>query len=254
MENRITDTVKELRGYRFLPYYNDKNEQRYVNYKQANREMSWEDIITRVEIGLDHDYYTQVGQISCPDLITVLVNKYRMLDGDYIPGDLEVIKSEYNSHMLMLRHDARIAFEKMCDAALQEGMQLKAISTFRSFLYQNQVYYRYWTNEISLPDYQSRRDRVSARAGHSEHQTGLAVDINDLEQTFAETPEGVWLAKHCYEYGFILRYPKGKEEITGYDYEPWHFRYFGQELAEEIHLTGLTYDEFYVRYLKKELR
>lgn len=253
MEDRITELIKEMRVYRFLPYYNDRSEQRYIRYKHANPELSWQDIITRVEIGLDHPYYTQVKPIQCPEHITVLVNKYRMLPGDYVPGDLEMIQPEYNDSTLLLRHEARIAFERMCEAAKQEGIILKAVSTFRSFLYQKQVYYRNMTNEMSLPEYQAVRDRVSARAGHSEHQTGLAVDINDLEQTFADTPEGEWLAGTSFAYGFILRYPEGKEEITGYDYEPWHFRYLGLELSERVHLTGLTYDEFYIRYLKKDI-
>ena len=252
MGDRITEMIYGMREYRFLPYYIDRDEQRYVRYKHMNPELSWQDIITRVEIGLDHPYYTKVKPILNPDQITVLVNKYRILSEDYIPGDLEMIQPEYNSQTLLLRHEARIAFESMCEAAKQEGILLKAVSTFRSFLYQEQVYYRNWTNEQPLPEYQAVRDRVSARAGHSEHQTGLAVDINDLEQTFADTPEGEWLAKYSYAYGFILRYPKGKEEITGYDYEPWHFRYLGTQLSERVHLTDLTYDEYYIRYLERD--
>lgn len=202
------------------------------------------------ENNINHQFYTNICKITDPDNLRVLVDKFRQFDCDYIPADLERIESRYNAGELMLRHDARIAFEEMCQAAEIEDIHLEAISTFRSFSYQNTVYYKNITSEISLEDYQSLRDKVSARAGHSEHQTGLAVDINDLEQTFETTPEGIWLALNSYRYGFILRYPKGKEMITGYDYEPWHFRYLGKEAAKAVFQSKLTYDEYYKKYLQ----
>jgi D-alanyl-D-alanine carboxypeptidase len=208
-------------------------------------------VITRVEAGLDFAFYSKVSRISCPDSHTVLVNKYCQLARDYIPGDLEMIASDYNESTLLLRHSAREYFEAMCRDARQEGIILKAISTFRSFLYQNQVYFKNWNEDVPLTQYQAERDKVSARAGHSEHQTGLAVDINDLEETFADTHEGRWLADHAFNYGFILRYPKGKEHITGYNYEPWHFRYIGTLLAEKLYQSRLTYDEFFIRFLRE---
>ncbi len=240
---------EELAGCRCLPYFDGTKVQQYINYKHCYWGLTWEEAITYVNIGLDQEYYTCVTPVKSPQKLTVLVNKYRQLPEDYIPNDLEVIAPECNSSSLMLRYPAKVAFEGMCSAAGREGLELKAISTFRSFLYQNQVYYKNWTGEVSLEQYQKERDRVSARAGYSEHQTGLAVDINDLEQTFEETPEGRWLAQNSWKYGFILRYPKGKEHITGYDYEPWHFRYIGPVLACVVYKSGLTYDEYYVRYL-----
>lgn len=252
MVERIEELIKEVWGYRCLPYYREDNVKRYIRYKLNHMELSWEDIITYVEIGLDYAFYSKVNPILCPDKRTVLVNKYNQLPRDYIPGDLEMITPEYNASTLLLRHSARIYFEAMCRAAEQEGIILKAISTFRSFLYQNCVYYKNWDEEIPIEQYQMERDKVSARAGHSEHQTGLSVDINDLEETFADTPEGMWLAEHSYEFGFILRYPKGKDNITGYNYEPWHFRYIGVELSKELLRSGLTYDEYYVRFLRNE--
>lgn len=240
----------EVWKYRCLPYYREANEKRYLSYKQSHEELTWEEVITRVEIGLDQEFYSNVGCISCPERLTVLVDKYCQLPQDFIPGDLEMIKPEYNESTLLLRRSARILFEIMCRDAGREGLSLKAISTFRSFHYQKQVYFKNWQEDIPVAEYQAERDKVSARAGHSEHQTGLAVDINDLEETFADTPEGVWLAEHSYDYGFILRYPKGKEPITGYSYEPWHFRYIGRELAHVLHQSQLTYDEYYIRCIR----
>jgi D-alanyl-D-alanine carboxypeptidase len=250
MEERIEELIEEMWEYRCLPYYRENNDKRYIRYKLSHNELSWEDVITHVEIGVDIVFYSKVSRISCPDRLTVLVNKYCQISREYIPGDLEMIAPDYNESTLLLRHTARECFEAMCRDARQEGIILKAISTFRSFLYQNQVYYRNWNEEVPLTQYQAERDKVSARAGHSEHQTGLAVDINDLEETFADTSEGIWLVNHSYNYGFILRYPKGKEYITGYNYEPWHFRYIGTLLAEKLYQSRLTYDEFYIRFLR----
>ncbi len=195
------------------------------------------------------EFYKEIRLISNPDSFIVLVDKFNQLAKNYVPKNLEVINKIYNPEGLMLRHEARIAFEEMCIAADQKGLHLEAISTYRSFYYQWKVYLNNISPYISIEDYMPVRDKVSARPGHSEHQTGLAVDINDLEQTFEATPEGIWLAANSYQYGFILRYPKGKEAITGYDYEPWHFRYLGTELAEAVYFSNLTYDEFYDRYL-----
>src|SRR5699024_5056985 len=87
-------------------------------------------------------------------------------------------------------------------------------------------------------------DTYSARPGHSEHQTGLAFDLNEISDAFAGTPEAEWLAEHAHEYGFIIRYPADKEDITGYSYEPWHVRYLGKEIAEKVYESGLCLEEY----------
>jgi len=254
MEIRLEEILRiqysaELSENCLLPFFDKLKESQYINFKLNHSNCSWEEVITFVNIGLDNEFYTNVHCVLNPNGLTVLVNKYNQLSSSYLPGDLEVIDHRFNSSSLLLRHDAREAFELMCHEAGEQGVYLEAISTFRSYTYQKEVYYRKMTSDITLEAYQAERDRVSARAGFSEHQTGLAVDINDLEQTFEDTPEGKWLAQNSYRYGFILRYPKGKEAITGYDYEPWHFRYLGLELAEAVYHSCLTYDEFYERYL-----
>jgi D-alanyl-D-alanine carboxypeptidase len=231
-----------------IPFYDSTKEERYMRYKQAFNYLSWEDAVTYVNIGLDQEYYTNVQLINNPVDLTVLVNKYRQLDKDYVPPDLERMDTRFNPEGLCLRHCARQAFNIMCESALSDGIHMEAVSAYRSFSYQQEVYYRNQTADISLEDYQAIRDKVSARAGHSEHQTGLAVDINELEESFEETIAGRWLAANSHRYGFILRYPKGKEDITGYSYEPWHFRYLGKELACDVYLSGLTYDEYYMRH------
>ena len=112
-------------------------------------------------------------------------------------------------------------------------------SAFRSYDYQNTLYNNYvsWYGK-------EQADTFSARAGYSEHQTGLAIDVNTIDDSFAYTPEAVWLAHPAHEYGFIIRYPKGKESITGYQYEPWHIRYLGIETATAVYNSGLTLEEY----------
>lgn len=232
-----------------IPFYHISKEDRYIEYYKCNNELTLEEVVTYVNIGLDRDFYTHIKQISNPDCMRVLVNKFHQLPSDFIPSDLEVITQEFNESELVLRRSARLAFEVMCQAAKEVGVYLKAVSSFRSYDYQKQVYYSKWTEGELLEDYQKQRDKVSARPGHSEHQTGLAVDINDFEPTFEDTIEGRWLSCYAHHFGFILRYPKGKDKITGYDFEPWHYRYLGHILANEVYHSHLTFDEYFVRYL-----
>ncbi|MEK4230975.1 M15 family metallopeptidase [Solibacillus sp. FSL H8-0538] len=141
---------------------------------------------------------------------------------------------------------ARAAFEKMAAAARIEGFELVAFSGFRSYEYQQQLY----TNYVNR-DGKVNADRYSARPGYSEHQTGLAFDIGEkgkedlwLTSEFGETKAGQWLIGNAHQYGFILRYPKGKENVTGFMYESWHFRYLGKELATKVFQAGVSLEEY----------
>lgn len=158
----------------------------------------------------------------------LIANKTYDLPSIYNPGGLlDVFNTNYN---------------QMQADALSQGVSLKIISGFRSYQTQATLYNRYVAK-----DGQAQADRYSARPGHSEHQSGLAADINSVEQTFEKTGEGVWLNNNCYKYGFIIRYPKGKENITGYIYEPWHIRYVGKDLAAELYNNGdwITLEEYF---------
>ena len=127
----------------------------------------------------------------------------------------------------------------MAAAAQAEGLNLFVVSGYRSYDYQSTLYDSY------VAQYgQEAADRFSARPGHSEHQTGLAFDVNTIDDSFADTPEYEWLKEHCVEYGFIIRYPDGKESVTGYKFEPWHIRYLGKDTAKAVDDTGLTLEEY----------
>ena len=142
--------------------------------------------------------------------------------------------------------EAREKFEEMAAESVLSGFKLTAFSTYRSFEYQTGLYQRYVDK-----DGHEKADRYSARPGYSEHQTGLAFDIGEVNQEqlwltseFGESEAGKWLSANAHRYGFIMRYPLGKEEITGYMYESWHYRYVGTEIAEEIYEQKITLEEY----------
>lgn len=158
-------------------------------------------------------------------------------DGVLIVNKSYTVPAEYGSGITA---ETQAAFDAMQAAAAQEGLNLFICSGFRSYNYQNTLYSNYVAR-----DGKAAADTYSARPGHSEHQTGLAVDVNSTDGSMATSPEGLWLAEHCAEYGFVIRYPKGKEEITGYMYEPWHIRYLGQDLAVKLTEAQLTLEEYF---------
>ena len=156
----------------------------------------------------------------------MLINKSYPLPSTYDPGGLT---DEFTE-----------AFDEMQADALKDGIELFIVSGYRSFDYQYSLYEKY----VSI-DGVELTDTYSARPGHSEHQSGYAADINSADESFEGTPEAIWLDENCYKYGFIVRYPKGKEEYTGYEYEPWHLRYLGKEKAKKIYESGLSIEEYY---------
>lgn len=149
----------------------------------------------------------------------LVVNKTYSISSNYYPGDLT---SETRSNMNNMFADAKAI-----------GLNIYLSSGFRSYNSQNYIY-----NDYVSRDGKEMADTYSARAGHSEHQTGLAFDVNQINDTFIGTPEANWLSANCWKYGFILRYPEGKTNETGYKYESWHFRYVGTDLAKKLYNDG----------------
>lgn len=189
--------------------------------------------------------------IDTPGSIWWIVNKKRPLTpSTYVPADLVVpaVRLRLGSGSEEMKLSAKSASEipNLFNAAKSAGYQLILASGYRSYYTQVQLY-----NSYVKKDGQAAADRYSARPGNSEHQTGLAFDVCvtnsacDLQQSFGQTPSGKWLAQHAYEYGFIVRYLDGKEAITGYQYEPWHLRYVGKDLALQLHNSGQTMEEFF---------
>ena len=194
-----------------------------------------------------NNYYKNIKTITEPDIYLVLVNKEYKLPENYVPSKLELISNEFANENKYLREEARIAFETLSKEAKNLGYRVVAVSTYRDYEYQDKLYNMY-VQEKGI-DY---ADKCSARPGHSEHQTGLAVDVEGSNRDYDEfenSKEFVWMKENAYKYGFILRYPKGKEKITGFKYEPWHYRYVGLDVAKTIHDENLTLEEYYDKYI-----
>ena len=222
-----------------LPFYRPELAGRYGACQAVHPDWTAARAVLWVNMELDHPFYTGTDTVEQPDSLTALVNKYHLLPADYAP-QVESVGAGYGSGSL--RPQAAAAFRAMADAARADGISLRSVSAYRSYVRQESTY-RYWLSQ----DSQASVDTYSARPGSSEHQTGLALDINvaSLKAHFEDTPTYAWLAEHCAEYGFILRYPQGKEHITGYQFEPWHYRYVGVEVARVCMDRGLTLEEYF---------
>lgn len=212
----------------------------YLDYSK-----SWEVLIKKDP----NDYIDEQGIVTDYSQTDALINKERALPADYAPSDLvklQVPTVLANAEINQLRQPASEALSALFEEALTQGFTLRARSGYRSYSTQNSLF----QSSVARNGLE-HANKYSARPGHSEHQTGLAMDItassvnNQLSESFGTTQEGIWVAENAHRFGFIIRYPKGKEEITGYNYEPWHLRYVGLELATEIYNSGLTMEEYF---------
>lgn len=188
--------------------------------------------------------------IDQPSSIWWIVNKKRPLPSGYVPANLIVpnVSLRLAASSEQMRISSKVAgdLEALFADAASSGSPLVFASGYRSEAYQRQLY-----NGYVQSSGQAAADRYSAKPGTSEHQTGLAFDICaantscDLVQAFGQTPTGIWVRDHAHEYGFIIRYLPNKEGVTGYEYEPWHLRYVGKDLATELQAKNLTMEEFF---------
>ena len=251
-QEKTTDQNPKIEKNEFekIKYYKSANLDRYIKYKKNNSQLSDEKIVLYTNIGIDQDFYTNITDSPNQNTNTILVNKFYQVDKDYIPNDLELIDSKYQIGNKKMTHDATIAFNEMAKSAKEEGYNIRAISTYRSYEYQDGLYKKY----VKI-DGTAKADTYSARPGHSEHQTGLAVDVDNIKMgytNFALTNEFSWMKENCYKYGFILRYTTENEFITGYKNEPWHYRYVGVEIATKMKEENISsYEEYYFMYLDK---
>ena len=179
--------------------------------------------------------------------LMILVNRENSLSNDYVPSDLILSDIEFVEYIetRYLSDETAEATKRMFYAAKEDGITLLGASGYRSYQVQENLYNSRVDNEG-----QEEADKYTAKPGQSEHQTGLAIDILSedypmMDDDFDTTEAYKWLNENCYKYGFILRYPKGKESITGFFYEPWHYRYIGdEEVAKYIMDKGLTFEEY----------
>lgn len=230
-----------------LPYYKSNNIKRYQDYHKLNNDLSVSDIVTRVNLNLDLPYYTNTKEAKYLNTFYTLVNKYNYLRDDFVPNNLVEMTTPYSKEGIYLVEEARDNFYKLVDKAKEEGLTIRAISAYRGYTYQKRLYDKYVE-----ADGVNKADTYSARPGFSDHQTGLAIDVDNTIssfENFTNTKEYQWMLDNSYKYGFILRYPSGKESITTYQFESWHYRYVGLKLAKKIKASNLTFDEYFTRYL-----
>lgn len=229
-------------------YFIYSNLDRYQNYYNKNPEKSVEEVITMVNVEADSEFYSNIKETNMSKGNLTLVNKVYKLPDDYQIEDLKPIPIQFAYQGHKITEEVLNHYVQMANAAKKEGLTLIVTSSYRDYDFQKTLYNNY-VNKNGKKD----ADRFSARPGHSEHQTGLAIDIvskNSNFDNFEETMEFSWLLENAHKFGFILRYPEGKEEVTGYMYEPWHYRYVGVEYAKKIYDEGITFDEYYAYYLK----
>ena len=238
------ELIKDISKYMEFDFFKGDNLYRYMDYYVGD----YKEAVVSVNIGLDKEFYTDANVIT-EYSEDVLANKYNKLDETFEPKNITQIKESCvkgNTDQYLSRV-AQVAFEEMCDDALEEDMHILANSAYRSYNDQQEVYDTY----LNLYG-QKYVDNYVAVPGFSEHQTGLALDIAAKDNnTFKNSPEYTWMQENAYKYGFILRYPNDKQDITGYKYEAWHFRYVGKEAAKYIQENNITYDEYHVMFIDK---
>jgi zinc D-Ala-D-Ala carboxypeptidase len=234
------DYILYLKDLLIHPYFIENKLNEYLEFHEDDINKT----VEYVNTNRNKTFYENPISSNLNDGYLLLVNKYYNLNENYQPDDLEKVDIGYG----YLRKVANDALNEMSDAAKEDNITLYVTSAFRSFETQYNLYENY-----AKRDGFAKADTYSARPGHSEHQTGLAVDLVKKGSTLSNfhlTEDFEWLKENSYKYGFIIRYPLGKEDITGYIYEPWHYRYVGVEVASYIYENKITYDEYYTYYLE----
>ena len=229
-----------------ISFYKEELKQEYKEYQQKTN-YPLERVILDVNIGINKPFYKNNKETKYLNSPKMLVNKYHYLPKEYIPNNLIDI-NEYTRSTLKMQKEAYDAFQEMAKDALKENIRIRIISAYRSYEYQEKLYNNYLKNDTV-----EKVDSYSARPGFSEHQTGLAIDIDNIVNNYNNfhlTKEYNWMQNNAHLYGFILRYPLGKERITGYKYESWHYRYVGRDIAKYIHDNQITYEEYYAMFLE----
>ena len=186
----------------------------------------------------------------------IIANRDILLSADFVPKNLtKVYKAASSADKYKMTYEAAMAFEALVKEAAANGYTITPKSGYRSYntqkyLFQNYVNGHIQNDNMTYAEAFAYASTYSMIEGASEHQTGLTMDVNELEQTFGATPEGKWLAANCHKFGFIIRYPKDKEAITGISWEPWHIRYVGRYHAEQMKSLNMCLEEYLVHINK----
>lgn len=244
IDNKLAiDIIKEK-------YYIDEYLEKYITYSNNNPTLDSKEIIARVNSHLDTEFYTDTEKTDDTLGKYVILNKHYYSDEKYKGEDLINVDAKYNlyGYEFQLSKECYEAFLKMYNDAAAAGYGFKINSAYRSYEKQISIY-QGWVNKDGV----KLADTYSARAGYSEHQTGYAFDIRDYPFTnddYSKTKSFTWVSKNAHKYGFIIRFPEDKEYITGYQYEPWHYRYVGEAAAKYIYENDITFEEYYEYFIR----
>ena len=230
----IKNNIKDIDNYLEYEFFKEKNVDRYIKYFNGD----YKDTVVKVNIGLDKDVYedSEVVEEYATDII---VNKHNVLSDSFRVKKLTILdKCSEGENYLSI--DAKKAYDELCLASLKENINLGVSSSYRSHQDQVDIYNTY------LNTYgKNYVKKYVSYPGYSEHETGLAIDVKSLNSDiFANSKEFKWMKDNSYKYGFILRYPEGKEHLTGYNYESWHYRYVGKKIAKYIYENEITFEEY----------
>lgn len=231
-------------------YFITNNLDRYIKYYNNHKDDKISHIVSIVNVCADEDYYDKdtVKKTDISKKELMLVNKFNYLDENYAPDDIVKVSMQFAYGDNEIKKEVYEKFRSMYNDAKKEGLYLIITSSYRDYNFQKELWDSYANQKGD-----EWADSVSARAGYSEHQTGYTLDIvtyNANMSSFEKTDEFKWLQDNAYKYGFILRYPKDKEDITGYSYESWHYRYVGKAVATKIKKLGITFDEYYAYFIE----
>ena len=250
--NNLKDDVElnnTTNGFLSEKYFIEDNLDRYLSYYEKHKDLSYKEIVKRINSNLDYEFYTDSKAAYLSKGMYTLVNKFFYLDKNYVPDDLVDVTGIYARDKAQLKKVAYENFVKMADAARSKGLTLKVTTGYRSYSFQSTLY-----NNYVKADVVKNADTYSARPGFSEHQLGYSADLTNKDNVsfdeFANTDEYKWLKDNAHKYGFIMRYSKENEYITGYIFEAWHYRYVGVDVATYIYENNITYEEYYEYFLK----
>jgi LAS superfamily LD-carboxypeptidase LdcB len=245
----LIDAIAESMEY---PHYFAENTERYKAFQERHPDMPFDTVIALVNVNNDMEGYRYVDIVTEPDELYVLLNKNFALPPNWEPSELVNVR-----HGFLARPEAAEYFDKMIAAMREDNLNLVIVSTYRSIARQRNLF-----NNAAASRGVQRAERSIARPGHSEHNTGLAIDVLHRGATgslssmrFENTSQFSWLVDNAHQYGFILRYPLGYTQISGYIFEPWHWRYVGIPIATAMHSRGIvSYEDFYGRFLIQSMR
>lgn len=225
-------------------YFIYDNLEKYLSYYSENEGIDVKDVISIVNTKADNEWYSNVKETDTSKGNLMLVNKFYGLKEDYVPSDLVLVSSTYAYEGNYISESIYDNLIRMLDAAKDKGYVMVVYQGYRSYADQQEIY-----KELQNASDTEGADRVAARAGHSDYQTGLGVTLSVYSGSSEEANK--WLLENCFKYGFILRYPSGTEKITGFEEDKWRLRYVGVDASSKIHSEGITFDEYYEYYLNR---